>query len=297
MRYRNLLLFAAMTACGNSQILSEAKKSLNPKESPQESDKPKACFSLVNGVETNEMDAVVILETASGYCTGTFVSDNTVITAAHCANASKTGGIKYQKISPTEVIHYGKVSGSSAKVWEDLLVLVFPPGTGKSFVSLHTKAPKPGDRVMLVGYGQTDLIKDNKPDGKKRKGFNKLTEIQDDNTTLVYEAPLNSAGLAPGDQVMAGRGDSGGPVFADGGGLVGIVSRGSLEPKLVEYDVNLFSGESLKLMEASISLGAKISGIENVRALVDPTRQLKGIKPGPSTALANHKNSADAGCQ
>lgn len=294
MQFRNLLFFAAMTACGSSQLLTQK----NPKATNDQSENrsKKACFNLVNGVETQEHDAVVILETASGYCTGTFVSDTTMITAAHCANASKNGGIKYRKIPPTDIIHYGKVAGSNSKVWEDLMIVIFPAGTGKSFVTLHHKAPQANDRVMVVGFGQTDLVNDNKPDGKKRKGSNKLTAIQENNSVLVYEAPQSPVGLAAGEQVMAGRGDSGGPVFADGGGLVGIVSRGSLEPKLIEYDVNLFSVESLKLMEAAISRGAKINGIEHARNLVDPTQSLKGTQAIASTAQATH-HSADAGCQ
>jgi hypothetical protein len=287
MRYRLLAIFALITACGGPQILSEKIKKNPKKEEPEKSeDLAKGCFNLVNGIETQEQEAVVLIETPSGYCTGTFVSDNTLITAAHCANNTKTGGIKYKKINPIEVTHYGKLAGSKSKVWEDLLIVTFPAGTSKSFVSLSNRAPNIGDRITIIGFGQTDLINDNKPDGRKRKGYNTITNIAENQTVLVYEAPRDYAGIPLGERAMTGRGDSGGPVFLDGFGLVGIVSRGSLEPVMTEYDVNLFSVDSLKLMEAAVSRGAKINGIDYVRSATDPKGSFKGTQPVPSTALS-----------
>lgn len=287
MRYRFLTIFAMITACGGAQFIPEKEKKEEKTENKSQ-DMTKQCLNLVNGIESNDNEAVVMIETPSGYCTGTFVSDNTLITAAHCANNSPTGGIKYKKIVPIEITHYGKLAGSKSKVWEDLLIVIFPAGTSKSFASLSNQAPKIGDRITIFGYGQTDLINDNKPDGKKRKGYNTLTNIQENNTVLTYEAPRNHEGVAKGEKAMTGRGDSGGPLFLQGGGLVGIVSRGSLEPQMIEYDVNLFSSESLKLMEAAITRGAKITGIENVRAATDPAGSLKGTQAAPATALSSN---------
>ena len=287
MRYRFFALCVMMTACGGAQFFPESKKKNTSDNNQSQDVTNKACLNLVNGVETSDQEAVVIIETASGYCTGTFVSDSTLITAAHCAHdKSPTGGIRYKKINPLHLTHYGKLAGSKSKVWQDLMIVTFPEGTSKSFVSLNNVAPKVGDRIQIIGFGQTDLIRDNKPDGKKRKGFNTITKIQENNTVLTYEAPRSHEGITPGEKAMTGRGDSGGPIFAEGGGLVGIVSRGSLEPNLTEYDVNLFSTESLKLMEAAITRGSKITGIENVRSHLDPNGNLKGTEPLSSSALA-----------
>jgi hypothetical protein len=158
-------------------------------------------------------------------------------------------------------------------------------------------APQVGNRITLVGYGQTDLLNDNSPDGKKRKGSNVISSIQENNTVIVYDAPKSHAGLGEGEKSMTGRGDSGGPVFIEGGGLVGIVSRGSLNPNLVEYDVNLFSVESLKLMESAVTRGAKISGIDFVRSLVDPAGTLKGATPSPMALAVGQSADSVTSCQ
>lgn len=147
---------------------------------------------------------------------------------------------------------------------DDVAVVIFEDGTSDVWADLSRFPPKIGQRVTIVGFGQTDFIGDNRSDEKRRFGENTITDLIDQGATIKYELSVREDGSALGDDVMTGRGDSGGPLFL-GNGLVGIVSRGEgriNNGRLVEYDANLVTNEMEKFLQSTVKKGARIGGLE-----------------------------------
>jgi V8-like Glu-specific endopeptidase len=225
-----------------------------------------SCLSnVVNGKKTKLFPGVVAVTMNNKMCSGVFVSGNTLLTAAHCSDETATGGISYKTKKPVSVFHSGKVGSDKSKVREDLLVAVFGETVADQYETISLSPPAKDNIISIVGFGQTDFVQNNLSDGYKRVGTNKVKDILANETIISYESPKSTAGLAEGELAMAGRGDSGGGVFNKSGKLVGIVSRGSIGETLIEYDVNLFSKESLEILDRAEAAGGKVTGIENIK--------------------------------
>lgn len=230
-----------------------------------------SCFALVNGqLDVNgDYSAVVPLKNGRSLCTGTFVSDNTLLTAAHCVTPSAEGGglrttINGRVVVPLKALLSPMPNGIEREPKDDVAVIVFEDGTSDTWFDLSRFPPKIGQRVTIVGFGQTDFVGDNRSDEKRRYGENTITDLPDKGATIKYELSVNSDGSAIGSDVMTGRGDSGGPLFL-GNGLLGIVSRGEgkiNKGKLIEYDANLVTIEMEKFLKSTIKSGARINGLE-----------------------------------
>lgn len=229
------------------------------------------CFALVNGqLDVNgDYSAVVPLKNGRALCTGTFVSDNTLLTAAHCVTPSAPGGglktmVNGRVIVPLKALLSPMPEGKEREPKDDVAVIVFEDGTSDTWFELSRFPPKIGQRVTIVGFGQTDFVGDNRSDEKRRYGENTISDLPDKGATIKYELSVNSDGSAIGSDVMTGRGDSGGPLFL-GNGLLGIVSRGEgkiNKGKLIEYDANLVTIEMEKFLKSTIKSGARINGLE-----------------------------------
>lgn len=254
-----------------------------------------SCVSnVVNGKKTQSFPGVVMIFMNDKLCSGVFVSRNTLLTAAHCSDETPSGGLSYQLKMPVAVFHSGKVGAAKSKVREDLLVAVFGEAVADKYETVSSTPPTKDSPISVVGFGQTDFVQNNQSDGYKRVGTNMVKDIMADDTIISYESPTSTAGLAPGEKAMAGRGDSGGGVFNKSGRLVGIVSRGSIGETLIEYDVNLFSKESLEILARAEAAGGKVAGIENIR------NHLAGIPSEPilinGGAKPTNQGEDGAGC-
>lgn len=223
---------------------------------------------VVNGVETGDYPWVQARRKGPEVrCTGSAVSDTTLITAHHCLE-----GIRQKSVSDENL---------------DLAVVIFPPGTFSSHVELSPRAPAPNAEIVIVGYGRTSLTDDSPPDGRKRMGRNRLlgfanragkmlTHSAAAGDYLHFRSPLEARDR-PGVNSMTAQGDSGGPILI-GGKLAGVVAFGGARRDLVsmgysfgndpspadavyEYDVNLHAPAARRLLSRAVrELGAKISG-------------------------------------
>lgn len=225
--------------------------------------------NIVNGIITELYPSVILIRNGLSMCTATAVSHSTIITAGHCMGEGHNGGIYF--VDKYNKSHYAVAAISSDKV--DAAVVVFANGTFNSYSAILNRTPNVSDTLVLVGFGQSDYINNNPIDGHKRVGRNKIigfadrsglhiTHQESQGDYLHFRSQIVSTAL-PGDEVMTGRGDSGGPLFIEGQ-LAGVVSFGGTRSQLnqfimlnepnpsysliYEYDTNLTSESAKELI-------------------------------------------------
>ncbi|MEY4629959.1 MAG: Trypsin [Pseudomonadota bacterium] len=262
------LLFAFIAACGERGGDSGLTRTEARLAGPSGKG---TCLKVANGVETPQMSGVVVVRTAGGgLCTGTFLGDNAVVTAAHCIDASPSGNVKiWGEIPPKAVFHAG-IAGEAAFDQTpslDIAVLLLPDNSSRAWRKIASVPPRVGDQLTVAGFGRTSALNGGPPDGKLRYGFNKVGAVSVEEAIMVYDAPTEYKGVAVGEESMGAPGDSGGPIIV-GNGLVGLTSGGGLDERanrVVGVNFLLFSAPALKAMEAAEARGAHINGINNVR--------------------------------
>ncbi|MBF0443919.1 MAG: trypsin-like serine protease [Oligoflexales bacterium] len=213
-------------------------------------------LTVTNGkvISEGEYPEVILLHdpAAGAICTGTFIKDDTVLTAAHCTmqgkEIDKTSGKVNHTIYWAEVVADGekrkaeKIAASTAiyrnPLWDeefkkqqvnkyDLAIVEFPPGTAKATARISSQKVKEGDTLTIVGYGLNYVPKskteiDKTSAGVKRMGTNKVSNLY---RGFIYFSGATETTTADGTTVNASMGDSGGPLFIDGN-LAGITSGG-----------------------------------------------------------------------
>lgn len=173
-------------------------------------------------------------------CTGTLIAPRVVLTAAHCVDAASSAGA-LEVVLGADVLaqptprHIMVVASSAHPSYDaetkdyDLALLLLAEPAGESPVALASTAMTDaaiGLPVRAVGFGATTggpaIV-----DGKKREG-----------TMLVRSLAQVTFETEPGPALSCG-GDSGGPIFFDGGGgeqLVAVTAAG--DPGCRSYAIN-----------------------------------------------------------
>lgn len=215
-----------------------------------------SALSLINGIDTSEHPEIGITTgDFSIFCSGTFVSDTTMITAAHCVPDSADFAIYYvpgatptwndgnvPKVRATKVIHLGYsanhyfsndpgIDQLQLKI-NDIAVLVFPPNTAPASVRVADVRPEVGSRVMLLGYGGQEFgdVDPTTYPPRRAYGYNKIVAANYDpdwfpqEQLYIGEVNAQQSTDANGEATLIQKGDSGGALIYDGK-LVGVTSR------------------------------------------------------------------------
>jgi hypothetical protein len=229
--------------------------------------------AVVNGIEAKDSDfpAVVRLQgpgEINDVCSGTFLSENTILTAAHCLIL---GFSSYQGLKP-------KLSIRSSKYHHvgdddtDLALLIFDKEVAPAILPLQTNAPALREKFTVVGFGCSDFNNARNTRGLKRFGENEILIIQPDyslpSATMFFS---NEDGALSIDEIRirvesgeklerkaeACVGDSGGPAII-GGKVFGIVSSVGGGSQYAST-TSLFAQEFFR---QAVQAGAKIPNIK-----------------------------------
>lgn len=170
---------------------------------------------IVNGMEVSEETHPAVFWL--GNCTGTFVSDNTLLTAAHCIGTSNTVRIKRRTNATSLQVKIHPKTQTTGRLGNyDIAVVVFPDNTAPATIPLKVTRVKAGDQALFVGYGMNSSRGGS---GVKRAGRNVVEKVR--NATIISSRSTSSPGS--GEDVSVAPGDSGGPLFIDGA-IAGITS-------------------------------------------------------------------------
>jgi secreted trypsin-like serine protease len=210
---------------------------------------------VTNGkaVATTEFPSVILLRFSMGYstsiCTGTFVNDSQVVTAAHCVYDLIKGGYSTsamtfdkklsngssQRIAATDLEYhpgYTVVPGRLSN--HDLAVVTFPRYSAPATTKLYPRTPSVGQAFTIVGYGVNDYDYNSSGQqtgtngsGVKRKGDNTIDQVSGGFIKFTGVPSSTAPGKALGVDSASGSGDSGGPLLINGA-LAAVTAGGAL---------------------------------------------------------------------
>jgi len=298
-KYGSLLwLLVALLACENfSQKNDERKGECSASKGMRVPN-----IGIVNGEATSDFPEVVLL---AGYhakgtdtkqlttCTGTFVSHNTLITAAHCVDSSPDGGVvvisddqisaenlRYSEqvvallakgIKPLKAFHNGitgessessGVQGKIARTKLDFAILIFPKDTWETQAKVLGRPLQKGELATMVGFGYSSPTSQQLEDLLKRRGETVISRWQPTSGLIhVLSADADESGhiVSASKYAFTASGDSGGPVFV-GSVVAGVLSGGNALESGVDSAlyVDLASPESKAVIEAAKAEGAEM---------------------------------------
>ncbi|SME95178.1 trypsin-like serine protease [Pseudobacteriovorax antillogorgiicola] len=196
-------------------------------------------LKITNGREVSEDLASTVgwIDSDGVNCTGTFLTDSKMLTAAHCIQSTKIAYFgKSGTVFSTRIAKHPKWrdNGSSTipvdMVKYDLAVVTFPNNTGPAKALIAQKL-KTGDYVTIAGFGSNKWDgNSNSPSsggGVFRVGENRITHVSDG---VIFLNGKNSSPDSSGADAGAAKGDSGGPLFIQRtpfnkySGIVGVAS-------------------------------------------------------------------------
>ncbi len=335
-------VLSTLLACKQKDIAqSYSSSTRRTSNSSNYEKKPKKCFKVVDGAPAVDDPAVHVLllidpssSTVVSSCTGTFVSDNTLITAGHCVPAAgekyvllATNGLELEKtgkppakaVAPLKAFfdpslesnsRGGRDVGPSQSPEIDLAILVFADHTSSDWLPLANTAVTVGTEVKLVGYGSSHAIdpeKDQSSSVKKLMGYNKIAPLDAIKGNMPTEGLLFTfAWGEPGEAAKHGEktvsgapGDSGGPLIANGV-IVGTVSRGVTSKDVPSLEQQIGTNTLNVFVDVTNRVAKNLlaqAAAAGARInYADPSRQVKPPENKPSPDAKEPATEAPGDC-
>ena len=194
--------------------------------------------SIIGGSDaTTEWPSVYRIAVGSGFCSGVFIDETHLLTAAHCLRGLNEPDVPVNEVQimpdgpvATDVrIHenYGSGLYGNPDYNHDLALVRFEPDLSRKPARLSMVSPNPGAKITMVGFGRSDEGDVNSC-CVKRAGNNIVHSIR--GATVNVRLQDKRGDSAPDyDSSILGSGDSGGPWFNDAGDVVAISSRGTMQ--------------------------------------------------------------------
>jgi secreted trypsin-like serine protease len=209
---------------------------------------------VTNGLQASgEYPSVVLLHISTGpfsgsICTGTFVNDSQVVTAAHCVydvlkagrpassltfDKPQSGGSSKRVAATSLKYHPGYTVVPGRLSNHDVAVVTFPRYSAPATTKLYPRTPYIGQKFTIVGFGVNDYKYDasgqqtGSGSGVKRKGENQIDQVDNGMIKFSGVPTAYDTEVSLGKDAASGSGDSGGPMLIDGS-LAAVTSGGAL---------------------------------------------------------------------
>jgi hypothetical protein len=157
----------------------------------------------------DSIKSIAMIIHSGGICSGTLISKNEILTAAHCVDTLRTVFVKFQ-----DQIDYYKGEVSKLNFEDDLAVIKIPIQTSRKHIKISIHEEQPGGQVVTIGHPTMF------------KGFSNKNVFHQDLMYLMSKGIIskNNENNYIIDASVSG-GNSGGPLLNSKGELIGVISR------------------------------------------------------------------------